>query len=85
MLSPGPARDKYGHMLVRRLLGRQQFDAIFKAAPIVAQFSSLGSLSSAWISEFRESLAAGVCPGSAPGTPAGDMRCTLPSWEQVRV
>ncbi|BDA43991.1 Tyrosyl-DNA phosphodiesterase 1 [Coccomyxa sp. Obi] len=86
----GAARDKYGHMLVRRLLARQQFDAIFKGAPIVAQFSSLGSLSSAWINEFRDSLAAGACPGSTPGTitgrlgPASDFRVVWPTVEEVK-
>ena len=84
MLRSGAARDKYGHMLVRRLLARQHFDPVFKGAPIIAQFSSLGSLSSAWINEFRDSLASGACASSASGSIAGDSSSMLPALNLLK-
>jgi tyrosyl-DNA phosphodiesterase-1 len=62
---------KYGHMLVRKLLARERFDPLFRRAPVVAQFSSLGSLTSAWLNEFRESLAAGSCRSPDAQSSAG--------------
>lgn len=63
---------KYGHMLLRSLLGRQRFDMTFRGAPIVAQFSSLGSLTGAWLSEIRESLTAGSYSSGDPSQSAGN-------------
>ncbi|KAK9811236.1 hypothetical protein WJX72_000407 [[Myrmecia] bisecta] len=58
----GPRLNRYGHLRVRDLLGREAFDDSFQHAPIAAQFSSLGSLDEKWLlNEFRLSLAAGTC------------------------
>ncbi|KAL0031162.1 hypothetical protein WJX77_006853 [Trebouxia sp. C0004] len=57
----GPALKKYGHLRVQALLARETFPAHFQGAPLVAQFSSLGSLDERWLSkEFRVSLSAGL-------------------------
>ncbi|EIE25781.1 tyrosyl-DNA phosphodiesterase [Coccomyxa subellipsoidea C-169] len=86
----GAAKQKYGHMLVRSLLARQRFDPVFRRSPIVAQFSSLGSITGAWLSEFRESLAAGDCWDSNPSGsagrlgPAADFRVVWPTVEEVK-
>ena len=56
----GPKLSAYGHMAVRRLLGKESFADSFSKAPIVAQFSSLGSLNEEWLREFRESVASGL-------------------------
>ena len=53
-------------MALRRLLGRARFPDAFRRAPMVAQFSSLGSVSAAWLTEeFRASMAAGLTPTGA--------------------
>ncbi|KAK9915663.1 hypothetical protein WJX75_002388 [Coccomyxa subellipsoidea] len=86
----GAAKQKYGHSLVRSLLARQRFDPVFRRAPIVAQFSSLGSLTGTWLSEFRESLAAGDYwendPSKSAGRlgPAPDFRVVWPTVEEVK-
>ena len=57
----GPALKKYGHLRVQALLARETFPAHFQGTPLVAQFSSLGSLDERWLSnEFRVSLSAGL-------------------------
>lgn len=57
----GAALHKYGHMALRRLLNRSRFPIKFVKAPIIAQFSSIGSVDNAWLTdEFRVSLAAGL-------------------------
>ena len=56
----GPALKKYGHLRVQALLARERFPPHFKGAPLLAQFSSLGSLDDKWLTqEFRGSLCAG--------------------------
>lgn len=54
---------KWGHPRLRALLNREPpFPPAFKGAPLVAQYSSMGSVDEAWLTgEFRESLAAGRC------------------------
>lgn len=44
----GDAMWKYGHMRVRALLEREMFPAAMRAAPLVWQFSSLGSIGADW-------------------------------------
>ena len=51
-------------MAVRRLLAAEEFDAKFRGAQIVAQFSSMGSLSKNWVAEFCDSLSAGRQAGA---------------------
>ena len=67
----GPRRDQFGHMRLRALLAREAFDPVFRGAPLLAQFSSMGSLTGAWLDELRASLAAGRVEGGSPGAPAG--------------
>ncbi|KAH8956501.1 hypothetical protein BDL97_07G041900 [Sphagnum fallax] len=51
--------SKWGHMKLRKVLQEQSFEQEFKGAPIVYQFSSLGSLDEKWLSELAESMQAG--------------------------
>ncbi len=60
ILGAGSKLSAYGHMAVRRLLGKETFADSFAQAPMVAQFSSLGSLNEDWLREFRESMASGL-------------------------
>lgn len=54
--------SKYGHLRVREGLKREQFPVEFRSAPIVCQFSSIGSIDEKWLlDEFCGSLAAGTC------------------------
>ena len=55
----GSSMDKVGHMRVRKLLQQRTFPASFQGAPLVAQFSSLGSLTKPWLSELGASFSAG--------------------------
>lgn len=52
---------KYGHMRVRDLLKREEFSAEFRHAPLVAQFSSMGSINPKWLEEFQASFSQGSC------------------------
>lgn len=59
--SAGPALRTYGHLRVQSLLAREKFPSHFQRAPLIAQFSSLGSLDERWLTnEFRGSLSAGL-------------------------
>ncbi|CAK9879662.1 unnamed protein product [Sphagnum jensenii] len=51
--------SKWGHMKLRKVLQEQSFEQEFKGAPIVYQFSSLGSLDEKWLSELSASMQAG--------------------------
>ncbi|KAK9862018.1 hypothetical protein WJX84_001427 [Apatococcus fuscideae] len=56
----GSAMHRVGHMAVRSLLSRETLPARFAGAPVLAQCSSLGSLTPEWVfDEFTASLAAG--------------------------
>ena len=55
----GSSMDRVGHMRVRKLLQQRTFPASFQGAPLVAQFSSLGSLTKPWLSELGASFSAG--------------------------
>ena len=50
---------KVGHLRVRKLLQQRTFPAAYEGAPLVAQYSSVGSLSEPWLAEFGSSLSAG--------------------------
>ena len=52
---------KYGHMRVRELLRGETFSEEFQHAPLVAQFSSMGSVSTKWLEELQHSFAQGSC------------------------
>lgn len=53
-------------MGLRRFLAAETFDARFRAAPVIAQFSSMGSLSAKWLQEFETSLSAGGVTTEGP-------------------
>ena len=52
---------KYGHMRVRELLRGETFIGDFQHAPLVAQFSSMGSVNPKWLEEIQHSFAQGSC------------------------
>ena len=60
LLCAGAKLNSYGHMALRRLLSRECFPDSFAGAPLIAQFSSLGSLNEDWLREFRHSMASGL-------------------------
>lgn len=47
----GADLHKYGHMKVRRVLSKEPIDAKFAASPVIAQYSSTGSLTPKWMDE----------------------------------
>lgn len=55
----GSELRKYGHMAVRRHLQQEVLPVMFHKAPLIAQSSSLGSFTEAWLREFVESFASG--------------------------
>jgi len=70
---PGWHKDKskflWGHMKLRRVLNQERFEPKFKAAPVVCQYSSMGSLTERWLEgEFSSSLCGGRIglQGAAP-------------------
>ncbi len=59
----GAAMHRQGHMAVRALLSREVLPSRFQAAPVLAQCSSLGSLTAPWLfQEFSASLSSGKAP-----------------------
>ena len=60
LMRAGPKLNSYGHMALRRLLTAERFPDTFLQAPMIAQFSSLGSLKEDWLREFRHSMACGL-------------------------
>lgn len=69
----GPGMHRQGHMAMRALLSKEALPDRFAAAPVLAQCSSLGSLTAQWVfEEFSASLSAGRSPGGpslqSPGT-----------------
>ncbi|KAL4859226.1 Acyl-coenzyme A oxidase [Chlorella vulgaris] len=82
---------KWGHPRLRALLNSDPpFPPAFKGAPLVAQYSSMGSVDEAWLTgEFRESLAAGRCSdngerlGMPPTGPSG-LHLVWPTVVEVR-
>ena len=59
---------KYGHMKVRALLRRYGVDPKFSGTPLVAQFSSIGSLHVKWLEEFCLSFL--QCSSGVMGAPS---------------
>eukprot|EP01062_Namystynia_karyoxenos_P032832 TRINITY_DN24181_c1_g1_i1.p1 TRINITY_DN24181_c1_g1~~TRINITY_DN24181_c1_g1_i1.p1 ORF type:complete len:716 (+),score=168.50 TRINITY_DN24181_c1_g1_i1:72-2150(+) len=79
----GAALSRWGHMKLRSLLAAGRFGAGFEGAPLLAQCSSLGSITSPWLAELTESLSAGCGPdGKQLG--AGELRLVWPTAEDVR-
>jgi hypothetical protein len=68
----GAAMHRYGHMRLRAVLAREPLAPKFAQAPIVAQFSSLGSISEKWLAdELRASMAAHAPPRGGAAAAAG--------------
>lgn len=57
----GAKLNSYGHLKLRACLEREPegFPANFCKTPVLAQYSSIGNLSSTWLSNFCDSLSAG--------------------------
>ena len=64
-------------MKVRSLLRQHSIPQRFKGSPLIAQFSSLGSLSSNWLEEFCASLLAPSTGGVSPLSGDNVATCTL--------
>ena len=58
-IAAGASMDSMGHMRVRKLLQQRTFPASFQGAPWLAQYSSIGSVTRAWLSELGTSFCAG--------------------------
>jgi tyrosyl-DNA phosphodiesterase-1 len=58
----------WGHMKLRAALDSEPFDPKFADAPILAQYSSLGSMSKPWLNDFVASLSSGRVHGGNSGT-----------------
>lgn len=82
--------DRYGHKRVGSVLGSYAFDKKFAASPIIAQFSSIGNLSPAFLGSTMESFSSGYYSTEdnahvALGTPSdGHVRLIWPSVAQIR-
>lgn len=79
----GSNLKKWGHMKMRSVLEDCIFDKEFCKAPLVYQFSSLGSLDEKWLAEFGSSLSAGVTSDKSP-LGIGKPRIIWPTVEDVR-
>ena len=64
----GADMRKYGHMRVRDALRKEEFPGGMRHAPLVAQFSSMGSITPKWLEEFQHSFSQGS--SHEPGQPA---------------
>ncbi|MFS7905158.1 putative phosphodiesterase I [Helianthus anomalus] len=81
--------NKWGHMKIRSVLQNCVFDKEFRNAPLIYQFSSLGSLDEKWMAEFAFSMSSGVSDDKKPlglGEPlivwptVEDIRCSLEGY-----
>lgn len=90
---PGRHSDReltlFGHMALRRALSKQTFASRFEHAPVLCQFTSIGSIAERWMEEMRASLCAGKSDSSAArlgGARLGDgpMQLIWPTAEEVR-
>jgi tyrosyl-DNA phosphodiesterase-1 len=57
----GATMHNYGHLKLRRILGQEKFDSLYKHSSYICQISSIGSLSDKWIREFLQSISS--CAG----------------------
>nr|XP_015646620.1 tyrosyl-DNA phosphodiesterase 1 [Oryza sativa Japonica Group] len=79
----GPNIKKWGHMKLRSVLEGCTFEQQFCKAPMIYQFSSLGSLDEKWMSEFAFSLSAGKSDNGSP-LGIGKPLIVWPTVEDVR-
>ncbi|KAK3273365.1 hypothetical protein CYMTET_18388, partial [Cymbomonas tetramitiformis] len=78
--------NRWGHMKLRAILAAEAFSAEFRKAPLVCQFSSLGSLNPQWLKQFTESLSAGhvESSGAARGMQDGPREGgVMPNQQQL--
>lgn len=71
----------YGHLRMRELLSSLSLSPELQRAPVVAQFSSMGSLNGKWLDQFTQSLAAHRQRG--PTAPAA-LQLVWPTVADVR-
>ncbi|XP_031397042.1 tyrosyl-DNA phosphodiesterase 1 isoform X1 [Punica granatum] len=79
----GPNLKKWGHMKLRSVLQECTFDKEFQKAPLIYQFSSLGSLDEKWMAELASSMSAGSSEDKKP-LGLGDPQIIWPTVEDVR-
>lgn len=86
----GEAMKHYGHLLMKEILSKEIFSDTFVSAPLVCQFSSLGSLDQKWLfDEFLSSLSAGKAEDNManlgpPSRDASGLQLVWPTVTQVR-
>ncbi|KAK9840422.1 hypothetical protein WJX74_009663 [Apatococcus lobatus] len=85
----GPAMHSHGHMAARAVLSKGLLQSRFVAAPVLAQCSSLGSLTPKWVcEEFCASLASGRridgALNQALGRPPPEFQLIWPTVEEVQ-
>ncbi|KAK9151884.1 hypothetical protein Syun_010193 [Stephania yunnanensis] len=79
----GPNLKKWGHMKLRTVLQECVFDKEFQNAPLVYQFSSLGSLDEKWMEELAASMSSGFLEDKTP-LGLGKALIIWPTVEDVR-
>ena len=84
----GAAVHSWGHKKLQAVLNREQFPAAFRGTPVVAQFSSLGSIKESYLRELTGSLTAGMAVGGqrlgAPPAGAAGLHIIWPQADEVR-
>lgn len=76
---------KFGHMQLRRNLEKEKFENEFKNAPVISQFSSVGSLDEKWLfKEFLVSLSRGKKEDGGPIGPSNTLQLIWPTVKQVQ-
>ncbi|XVF87675.1 hypothetical protein PTKIN_Ptkin18bG0139600 [Pterospermum kingtungense] len=79
----GSNMKKWGHMKLRSVLQECIFDKEFQRAPLVYQFSSLGSLDEKWMAELASSMSSGYSEDKVP-LGSGEPLIIWPTVEDVR-
>ena len=87
----GSAMMNYGHTSVRHALAGMTFPGVFKRAPVVCQFTSVGATTEKWMGEMARSFGAGATEtddaNEWPGGPSlgdGELRLVWPTMGEVR-
>ena len=87
----GSAMMNYGHTSVRHALAGMTFPGVFKRAPVVCQFTSVGATTEKWMGEMARSFGAGATEtddaNDWPGAPSlgdGELRLVWPTMGEVR-
>ena len=87
----GSAMMNYGHTSLRHALAGMTFPGVFKRAPVVCQFTSVGATTEKWMGEMARSFGAGATEtddaNEWPGGPSlgdGELRLVWPTMGEVR-